>query len=187
RDGDWVSLAGKRLPLVQVREGQISARVPPGAQSGPIAVGRRSGTVAARGVFEVLNPPSLTAFMPTRGEVGSRVTLTGRHLDGATGYYGGKEGKVVEARGASALVAEVPRGARDATFRVVTRAGEATTAKAFQVVEYGTVTDVQPRRGVPGTVVTLVGRHLDRVGQLQINGRKLAVTAKSRTSISARL
>src|SRR5690606_17162173 len=43
RDGDWVSLAGKRLPLVQVREGQISARVPPGAQSGPIAVGRQIG------------------------------------------------------------------------------------------------------------------------------------------------
>src|SRR6185503_11060036 len=170
RDGDWVSLAGKRLPILQLREKQISIKIPPGTASGPIAVGREGLAVAARGAFEVLNPPNVVAFMPTRGEVGTRVTLSGQHLAGGKVFYGARQVKVLETRGEGMLVVEVPAGARDDKLRVRTRAGEAETHRPFQVLVLAAVTDIQPRAVGAGGTLELRGRNLERATQFFIGG-----------------
>ncbi len=178
RDGDWVSLAGKRVPIVQLREKQISIKIPPGSPDGPISVGREGLTVAARGVFEVLNPPNVVAFMPTRGEVGTRVTLSGQHLVGGKVFYGARQLKVLESRGEGTLVVLVPPGARDEKLRVRTRAGEAETHRPFQVLVLAAVTEVQPRAIAAGGTVELRGRDLDRATQFFIGQAPLAIESR---------
>jgi hypothetical protein len=178
RDGDWVSVSGKRVPIVQLREKQISIKIPPGTQSGPIAIGRDGQAVAARGAFEVLHPPNLVAFMPTRGEVGTRVTLTGQHLAGGKVFYGARPVKVLETRGEGTLVVAVPPGARDERLRVRTRGGEAETHRPFQVLVLAAVTDVQPRAIGAGGTLELRGRNLDRASQFFIGGLPLAVESR---------
>lgn len=178
RDGDWVSLAGKRLPILQLREKQISIKIPPGTASGPIAVGREGLAVAARGAFEVLNPPNVVAFMPTRGEVGTRVTLSGQHLAGGKVFYGARQVKVLETRGEGMLVVEVPAGARDDKLRVRTRAGEAETHRPFQVLVLAAVTDIQPRAVGAGGTLELRGRNLERATQFFIGGVPLAIESR---------
>ena len=178
RDGDWVSLAGKRMPIVQLRERQISIKIPPGSQSGPIAVGRDAATVVARGAFEMLNPPNVVAFMPTRGEVGSRVTLSGQHLAGGKVFFGAQPVKVIETRGEGTLVVQVPAGARDARLSVRTRGGEAQTHRPFQVLVLAGVTDVRPRAIGGGGTIELRGRNLDRATQFFIGSLPLAIESR---------
>ena len=178
RDGDWVSLAGKRVQIVQLREKQISIKIPPGSPSGAIAVGREGVTVAARGLFEVLNPPNVVAFMPTRGEVGTRVTLSGQHLVGGKVFYGARQVKVLESRGEGTLVVQVPPGARDEKLRVRTRAGEAETHRPFQVLVLAAVTDIQPRAVGAGGTIELRGRNLDRATQFFIGQVPLAIESR---------
>ena len=106
--------------------------IPPGVPTGPLAVGRGQVAFPHKTPFEVLNTPTLTSFMPTRGAAGAKVTLTGTYLTGAEVYYGARKVKVVTAKGDGALVVEVPADARDESFRVKTRGGEAESAKPFQ-------------------------------------------------------
>ncbi len=178
RDGDWVSLAGKRVPMVQLRERQISIKVPPGSHSGPIAIGREAATVVARGAFEVLNPPNLVAFMPTRGEVGTRVTLSGQHLAGGKVFYGTQPVKVIETRGEGTVVVLVPPGARDAKLRVRTRGGEAETHRPFQVLVLAAVSEVRPRAIGGGGTLELRGRNLDRATQFFIGALPLEIESR---------
>ena len=178
RDGDWVSLAGKRMPIVQLRERQISIKVPPGSQSGPIAVGREAATVVARGAFEVLHKPNVVAFMPTRGEVGTRVTLSGQHLAGGKVFYGARPVKVLETRGEGTLVVLVPAGARDDKLRVRTRGGEAETHRPFQVLVLAAVTEVRPRTVGGGGTLELRGRNLDRASQFFIGQLPLDIESR---------
>ncbi|HEU5058169.1 MAG TPA: IPT/TIG domain-containing protein, partial [Kofleriaceae bacterium] len=178
RDGDWVSLAGKRMPIIQLRERQISIKIPPGSLSGPIAIGRDGATVVARGSFEVLHRPNVVAFMPTRGEVGTRVTLSGQHLAGGKVFYGTRPLKVLETRGEGTLVVQVPAGARDEKLRVVTRGGEAETHRPFQVLVLAAVTDVRPRAVGGGGTLELHGRNLDRAGQFFIGQVPLEIESR---------
>ena len=178
RDGDWVSLAGKRMPIVQLRERQISIKVPPGSQSGPIAVGRDAATVVARGSFEVLHRPNVVAFMPTRGEVGTRVTLSGQHLAGGKVFYGTQQLKVLETRGEGTLVVKVPPGARDDKLRVRTRGGEAETHRPFQVLVLAAVSEVRPRAVSGGGTLELRGRNLDRASQFFIGQLPLEIESR---------
>ena len=187
RDGDWVALSGRRLPLVQIREGQISVTVPAGARSGPVEIGRGTFRTSARGTFEVIHPPTLTSFVPTRGEAGSRVTLTGTHLAGAKIFYGTRQLRVIEARGETALVVEVPAGAGDQVFRAVTRAGEAQTRGPFQVMEYALVRDARPRKATAGSTLTLIGTRLDSADRYTIGGKPLEVSGRSATSVTVKL
>ena len=187
RDGDWVSLSGKRLKILQLRDRQISVTLPQGIPSGPIAVGRGQVAFPAKAKLEVLVAPTLTSFMPTRGAEGAKVTLTGTYLSGAEVYYGAKKAKVVTVKGDGALVVEVPEGAGDATFRVKTRGGEAEAKKPFQVLEYAVVTDVTPRVAVPGKTLTIKGKALDKADQFLLGGELLELEHRDRTSAVVRV
>ncbi|HKE14761.1 MAG TPA: IPT/TIG domain-containing protein [Kofleriaceae bacterium] len=186
-DGDWVSLAGKRLPIVTLTARRISVTVPIGSDSGDLVVGRERHATVAVGRFEVMNPPTLTAFTPTRGEPGTRVTLSGTHLDAAAVFYG-RERVAVRARvGDTSIAVEIPRAARSERFRVTTPAGTAESPQPFQVQYYTVIEDARPRSGVPGTTVVLRGRHLDKAGEFYIGSTRLELVARDNTTATCRV
>jgi len=187
RDGDWVALAGKRLPIVEIRPRRISVTIPIGSESGNLVVGRDSDETTAPGRFDVLNPPSLTVFTPTRGEPGTLVTLTGSHLTGAEVFYGRERIPVRETQGDGSLVVEIPRAARDERFRVRTRAGTAEAPRVFQVQYYAVIEDATPRAGVPGATVVLRGRHLDKAEDFYIGSVRFELVARDNDSATCRV
>jgi large repetitive protein len=186
-DGDWVSLAGKRLPIVTLGPRRISVTVPIGSQSGDLVVGRERHESASFGRFEVMYPPALTTFTPTRGEPGTRVTLSGSHLEDAAVFYGRDRVPVRSRLGDTSLVVEIPRAARNERFRVVTRAGSAESPQPFQVQYYTVIEDARPRSGVPGTTVVLRGRHLDKAGEFYIGSARFELIARDNTSATCRV
>ena len=187
RDGDWVSLAGKRLPIVRLASRRIAVTIPAGSRSGEIAVGRERHPTRPVGRFEVFFPPTLTAFTPSRGEPGTRVTINGTDLAGARVFYGRERVPVRSRSGDSSLVVEIPRAARDARFRVVTRAGSAESSQAFQVQYYTVIVDARPRSGVPGTRIVLRGRHVDKADDFFIGSSRLELVARDNSTATCRV
>lgn len=187
QDGDWVSLAGRRLPTVKTTERAITVTVTPGSRSGPVMVGRRSFRVTARRPFEVLDPPAVATFVPSRGPAGSRVTLSGRNLAGAKVYYGKRRLPVVTYPSDNSLVVAIPAGAHDETFRVVTRAGEAQAPRPFHVQVDAQVDRARPTTGTPGGTVVLEGRHLDMADRFWIGGGLCAIVSRTPRSATVRL
>lgn len=187
RQGDWVSLAGKRLPIVQLDARRVRVNIPEGSQSGSFAIGRQRFEAGVRGRFEVYYPPTLTAFTPTRGDPGTRVTLNGQHLAGAEVFYGKARLPVRARRGETEIVVEIPRAARDQRFVVRSRAGTAESAQPFRVEYYAVVERVHPRAGVPGTTVVLGGRHMDKADDFYIGSARLELVARDNNSATCRI
>jgi hypothetical protein len=84
-------------------------------------------------VFGVVAPPSITKFTPTRGPVGTVVTIKGTNLAGATKVtFNGVKGTITS-DSATKIKVKVPSGATTGKIKVVGPSGKATSATAFTV------------------------------------------------------
>ena len=99
-------------------------------------------------------PPTLTHFAPTRGPVGTGVTLTGTYFLGASDVkFNGVSSPQFRVQSAATIVATVPPGATSGPISVVTSVGTAVSAAPFTVTDSG----IQSRLFVP-IVLRLGGR-----------------------------
>ena len=116
---------------------EITATVPSGATTGPIAVTTPRGTVTSAASFTVTVPtpaPTLNSFTPVSGLVGTTVTLIGTDLTGATEVaFHGTAATVFSVDNASQITATVPAGATTGTIAVTTPGGTAVSAASFTV------------------------------------------------------
>lgn len=111
---------------------QISATVPDGAVTGPVAVTGLVGTGTSASNFVVVSPPSVASFAPGSGPVGTKVTVTGSNFTGATGVsFGGAAASVFEVDSDTQVFATVPAGAVTGPVAVAAPGGTGTSASAF--------------------------------------------------------
>ena len=138
---------------------QITATVPAGATDGPIAVTTPGGTDASLLNFDVTPSPvpTILAFRPLSGPVGTSVTITGTGFTGATAVtFNGTSASFTVNLGTQ-ITATVPAGATDGPIAVTTPGGPATSLLDFDV------TGTQKH----GRNVTLeLRRHLIAVGRI---------------------
>ncbi|MGO8683096.1 MAG: cadherin-like beta sandwich domain-containing protein, partial [Thermoleophilia bacterium] len=89
----------------------------------------------------IISKPTLTAFTPTSGLVGSSVTLTGTNFSGATAVnFNGHPAASFTVRSATQIITHVPSGATSGAIRVTTSGGTATSAARFTVLIKPTLT-----------------------------------------------
>lgn len=115
---------------------QITATVPAGATSGPIAVTDSEGTATSTGSFTVTTAagPCITSFTPTSGNVGTVVTITGSGFTGATAVsFGGVAATTFTVDTNTQITATVPAGAVTGPIAVTTAAGTGTSTTNFTV------------------------------------------------------
>ena len=129
---------------------EITATVPSGATTGPIAVTTPDGTFTSATSFTVTVPPpppapTLNSFTPVSGLVGTTVTLIGTDLTGATEVaFHGTAATVFSVDNASQITATVPAGATTGTIAVTTPGGTGTSAASFTVSAPPTPTVTAP-------------------------------------------
>lgn len=70
------------------------------------------------------------------------------------------------------ITAVVPAGATSGPVTVTDRAGQATSAQTFQVIEPPVIQSFTPTSGPKGTTVTARGRHLLAVTAVKFTGTK---------------
>ncbi len=83
-------------------------------------------------------PPTVTHFTPTRGPAGTRVTLTGTYLLGATAvFFNGVPAARFEVVSETSIEAVVPPGASSGPIGVITPGGTAVSRETFTVTDTG--------------------------------------------------
>jgi VCBS repeat-containing protein len=145
-EGTVISLTGTNLSqtsevlvnglkaLVSVSSNvQLLVTVPAGATSGFISVTTPYGTAVSTNPFKVT--PAITSFSPTSGPVGTRVTIKGTTLGGATQVTFDGIPAMIVSNTATEVVAVVPAGARNGQITVTTAEGKATTKDQFRVTK----------------------------------------------------
>jgi hypothetical protein len=136
-----------------ISDTQIQASVPPGATTGPISVTNADGTGTSADDFTVIIAPTVTAFTPSEGPVGTLVTLTGSGFSGVTGV----EFNSVPASGFSVvsdtqITADVPFGATTGPISVTNAAGTRVSTTDFTLT-VTSWTSVDIGTSTPGTTV----------------------------------
>ncbi len=115
---------------------QITATVPVGATTGPVAVTDGEGTGASAICFVVTPspPPTILLFAPSSGPAGTTVTLTGTGYTGATSvkFHGRAASFVVNSD--IEIIATAPMGATTGPISVTTPGGTGTSATDFTVL-----------------------------------------------------
>jgi hypothetical protein len=163
-----VHLGQTLLPIVRSLPNRVTVRIPEGAASGRITVTTPTGKSAAI-AFRVDAPlpgPEIMGFKPNRGPPGTQVTIRGRNFDARLTrnvVMIGEHPVVVRYASPVELKIIIPEFARTGRISVeVTNAGVAKSQNSFEVSEATRIIDFQPRRGRPGTRVTISGSGFSR-------------------------
>ena len=127
--------------------GSLTFTVGAGSTSGPVSVNTPGGTATSGSSFTVVPPPFISSFSPTSGPVGTRVTVTGTDLNGATAVrVNGTAGTLVGTPSATSLTFRVNAGSTSGPISVTTAGGSGTSSASFTVVPLLAVTALSPTR-----------------------------------------
>ena len=175
-----VAFNGTSASYVVDSASQITAAVPTGATTGPIAVTTPGGTATSAAAFTVAaSAPTITSFSPASGPVGTSVIISGSDFTGATAvtFNGTSASYVVDS--ASQITAAVPTGATTGPIAVTTPGGTATSAAAFTVAASApTITSFSPASGPVGTSVTIKGTNLATTTAVTFNDASASYTIR---------
>lgn len=171
---------------------QVTAIVPPGAQTGAVSVATAGGSDSSLAFFQVTAPappppaPVITSVTPASGPAGTQVAITGSNLTNATSVTFGGVAAIFQQL-PTGLLAVVPAGAGSGAVVVTTALGGPgiapvpfTVTPAPPADPTPLITDVSPASGPAGTVVTVTGVNLSGVAGVTVNG----TPAQSFTSLS---
>lgn len=189
-------LNGVPLPVQSVSDQQLQVVIPRGARSGRISVtvGLRGGAVTPED-FLVEAHRQVTSLTPTRGFVGTPVTIRGQGFPraGTLVQFAGTSPVPAERRSPVELRVLVPPGATTGPVTVLLPGGRAMPAGTFEVTPTpaGTaITQIQPQCAYPGCRVTLVGHGFSpnrRFNRVRFNGRPVPVMGATPTTLTIEL
>ena len=141
---------------------QITATVPAGATDGALAVTDSEGTGTSATNFDVTPSPvpTITAFNPTSGAVGTSVVITGTGFTGASAVtFGGTAATTFTVNSDTQITVTVPTGATTGPIAVTTPGGTATSSTDFTVGTGGPTTHDR-------SVTLTLKKHLVAKGQV---------------------
>lgn len=163
--------------------------VPTNATTGPVTVATRYGSCTSATPFVITEPhwdlPRDPIFSPAQGLPGTKVQIQARGPTGDAGgnnldrvtrvLFNGVEAIFTFEGILGSIVATVPLTATTGPITIVTPEGSVTSASSFSVLPAAQLTGFVPDHGVPGTMVQLVGDHLDQVTAAWFGGTWVAI------------
>ncbi|RYG59100.1 hypothetical protein EON80_26120, partial [bacterium] len=162
---------------------QLVTNVPAGAVSAKISVTTAGGTALSSALFNL--PPRIDGFTPARGPIGTKVTINGANLTGATEVQFNGVKAISPVVTANSITASVPTGATTGVISVVTPVGTAKTITSFVVLRPPTVASFTPAAGKTGTIVTITGTNFTGASAVRFNGVAAVNPTVNATSITA--
>ncbi len=171
-----------------VDDTELLAEVPSGATTDYLYVSGPGGEGRSLEPFTVLSSvaPTLDAFAPDRGGVGTDVSLLGSGFTGVTAVsFNGLASPSVWVASDSELVARVPAGATSGPITVTNTVGSATSTASFTVLPPPAVTGLAPASGAPGTTVTIDGGDFTDASAVTFGGVAATFSVISATQLSA--
>jgi len=134
--------------------------------------------------------PTVSAFQPSSGPVGTAVVVTGTNLTGASALSFNGMTATFAVNSASQITATVPSGATTGKVSVTTAGGIASSTTDFTVTAAAsspTITSFTPASGLVGTTVTITGTNLTNATSVKLNGTTAVVSTNSATQITTKV
>jgi len=169
----------------------ITAHVPSGATTGPIAVTTPNGTGASSSSFTVTtsgNPPTVTSFSPTSGPVGTSVVINGTNFTGVTAVkFNGTSATSYTVNSSVKITATVPTGATTGKISVTNGSGTGTSAGTFTVTGASPprITSFYPNYGATGAKIVISGTGFTGATSVKLASTSASFVVNSPTRITA--
>ena len=132
--------------------------------------------------------PTIAGFTPTRGPIGTSVTVTGTGFTGATSVTFAGTSAAFTPGSDTSLTATVPSGAATGPITVATPAGTAASTTNFTVTTVAvapTISSFSPTSGRAGTVVTITGTGFTGATSVSFGGVSAHFSVSSNTVLKA--
>jgi serine/threonine protein kinase len=183
-----VSFGSTGAAIVSDSGTQITVTSPAGNGTVNVTVTTKGGTSGAVQFTYAVPAPAVTGISPNSGSTagGTKVTLTGTNLSGATGVsFGGAAGKIVSDSGTQITVTS-PAGTGNANVTVTTKGGTSRGVRFTYAVPAPAVTGISPDGGstAGGTKVTITGTHLSGATGVSFGGASASIVSDSSTQVS---
>ncbi|MGA2866789.1 MAG: IPT/TIG domain-containing protein [Verrucomicrobiota bacterium] len=162
---------------------QLTAFVPAAAATGPISVTTSDGTAIGPGNFYL--PPTISTFTPANGPAGTWVRLSGANFtDARTVWFNGLPAPSFVVTNNSTIGAMAPDDVTTGPLSLMTPGGRADSGSRWF---YGapSLSDFNPKHGLPGTNVTITGLNLLGATAVRFNGLAAGFTIAGNTTIMA--
>jgi hypothetical protein len=146
-------------------DSEITAVVPAGAVTGPVAVTTPSGTAPSEDAFTVLSsaPPADLSFTPATGGPGTSVTITGKNFTGTTLVtFNGALATPYTVQSDTEIVAFVPADATTGPIEVTNSTNPLTptkSAQAFQFYPAPQIDAFKQSKGATGSPLNISGKN----------------------------
>jgi uncharacterized repeat protein (TIGR03803 family) len=130
---------------------------------------------------------SSISFTPATGPIGTRISLLGQEMAGATAVTIGGTAASFTVVSNTELAVTVPHGTTGGPIEVTMPAGTVTSQDHFTVTASPTpvITNFTPKRGPAGTKVTITGTNLNAATAVHFNNVPAVFTNVSATAITA--
>jgi len=113
----------------------LKAIVPPGATTGKISIVTPGGSATSATAFTVTIPvPTISAFSPATGRIGTSILIAGANFTGATSVkFNGTSSTSIQVLAPTFLKATVPAGATTGKISITTPGGTANSSSNYTV------------------------------------------------------
>ncbi|MCU0425642.1 MAG: IPT/TIG domain-containing protein [Candidatus Kapabacteria bacterium] len=152
---------------------EIRAQVAAGGGTGLVAVTAMAGSGNSAGVFQFVQPPTITSFTPQQGTSGATVQVLGSNfIAPVTVRFGGVPGTNVDIVSPTQLFVDVGPGATG-NVNVTTPGGTVTSATIFTFFGAPIITSIVPTQGTAGDTITVNGNNFQLIDSVRIGGQVL--------------
>jgi len=182
-----VSFGGSAAMIVSDSSTQITAISPAGTGNVDITVttmGGTSGTTTVgrfsyHAVPHGTPRPALRGISVSSGPAagGTKVTLTGTNLSGATGVsFGGTGASIVSDSGTQITVTS-PAGSGTVNVTVTTKGGTSNAVQFTYTVPAPTISELKPDTGYSGNTITIAGTNLENATGVYFGGAAATIVS----------
>ncbi len=127
-----------------------------------------AGSTTSSQRFTYVPPPEIQSFSPDSGSFGTAISVTGRNfIQIQSVLVGGRPVAIVSPRSSTQLLVVAGAGFTGVEpISITTPGGSTTSTQQFTFVNVPLVQSFQPKRGGPGTIVTVTGANFSRISEV---------------------
>ncbi len=177
-----VQFNGANATFTVVNDSTITTTVPASVTTGPITVTTPGGTGTSPIAFTVAAVPSITGFTPTKGAVGTSVTITGSNLSTAVAVNFNGASAAFKVNSDTSITATVPSTATNGPISITNDLGTSTTTAIFSLPPV--LTTFTPNAGAPGATVVIGGDDFVGATAVTFNGVAAIFTVNAQDRIT---
>ena len=146
----------------------IKAKVPEGATTGTVSVFGSGFEVFSTETFTIVDPPTITSFVPAEGVFGDNITIVGENFTSARSVKIGVSDASFTVTNDQSIVATIQSGTLSGLISITTDLGTGISMDSLKVLS-PVILDFEPKEGIATTEVMIDGVNFNQTTAISFN------------------